>query len=54
MRLGAAGYMLKPVDPDQIVSRVRTILQEQTRQVRRQRIFTEIKGILAELNEMER
>jgi len=53
LRKGAYGYLLKPVEPEQIVSRVNEIIRERKRQIKRQHIFNEIKGILADLNEME-
>jgi DNA-binding NtrC family response regulator len=52
-RKGAFGYMLKPVEPEQIVSRVHKIFQERKNLARRQYLVNEIKGIIADLNEME-
>jgi DNA-binding NtrC family response regulator len=54
LRIGAYGYLLKPVEPDQIISRVNEIFQEQRQAQRRKQIVEEIRGIIAELNEMEK
>jgi DNA-binding NtrC family response regulator len=53
LKMGAYGYLLKPVEPEQILSRVQEIFQEQNQKKRRMQIVNEIKGIITELNEME-
>ncbi len=53
VRTGAYGYLLKPVEPDQIITRVREVFYEQGQNERRKQIVNEIRGIIAELNELE-
>lgn len=50
--LGAEGYLLKPLDPDQILNRVKEIFRERENFQRRRQIVKEIHGILAEINQI--
>jgi DNA-binding response OmpR family regulator len=47
--MGASGYLLKPIDPDQILIRVREVLLERRQSLRRKEILREIQGIVSEL-----
>jgi DNA-binding response OmpR family regulator len=49
IRQGARDYMIKPIDPLQIVSRVRDILAEVQQSPRRRKIVSEIQDLLQEL-----
>lgn len=49
---GAAGYMLKPLDPDQILIRVKEVLLERRQYLRRQEILREIQSIVTELRQI--
>jgi DNA-binding response OmpR family regulator len=51
VRLGAKDYLLKPVDPDDILKRVENILRE-AKPNRRQEITTQIQDLLSELQYM--
>ena len=51
VRRGAADYLLKPIDPPQILARVRQVLAEQQPQ-RRRAIMNEMQRLLGELNQM--
>jgi len=53
LRAGANGYLLKPVEPEEIIARVNQVFFEKSQDERRRQILTEIKGIVAELNELE-
>jgi DNA-binding NarL/FixJ family response regulator len=53
IRLGASGYLLKPVEPDQIIIRVREVLREAHQTRRRREIINEIRGIVSELQQSE-
>lgn len=50
--LGASGYILKPIDPDQIIIRVQEVLLERQHSLRRQEILREIQGIVSELKQI--
>ncbi len=52
VRLGARDYLLKPIDPDTILSRVAAILSEETPK-RRREITTQIQDLLSELQSMD-
>jgi DNA-binding response OmpR family regulator len=52
VRKGARDYLLKPIDPEQILSRVREVLAEQQQPRRRREIVGEIQSLLQELNEV--
>ena len=52
VRRGAADYLLKPIDPPQILSRVRQVLSEQQPN-RRRAIMNEMQRLLGELNEID-
>jgi DNA-binding response OmpR family regulator len=53
LRRGAAGYLLKPVDPEQILSRVKEALREHDYNRRRDQIIDQIQKILIELDTYE-
>ncbi len=52
LSLGAEGYLLKPVDPDQILSRVKEIFRDREQIRRRKELVLEINQILADLNQV--
>ena len=52
VRLGARDYLLKPIDPEGILSRVEGILREQ-KPKRRREITTQLQSLLAELQSMD-
>lgn len=52
VRRGAADYLLKPIDPSQILSRVRQVLSEQQPN-RRRAIMNEMQRLLGELNQID-
>lgn len=49
VRAGARDYLLKPIDPEDILSRTSKILGEQTQPKRRREITAQMQGLLAEL-----
>jgi DNA-binding NtrC family response regulator len=49
MNLGAVGYLLKPIDPEQILSRVQGILQERKARQHRNQIVREIQDIMGDI-----
>lgn len=53
VRNGARDYLLKPIDPAQILARVEEILSESKGPIRRRQIVGEIQGLLAELNAVQ-
>lgn len=53
VRKGARDYLLKPVDPEEILSRVKQILAEQEQLKRRREIVGEIQSLLAQLNQVD-
>jgi DNA-binding NtrC family response regulator len=53
IRSGASGYLLKPIEPEQIILRIREIFLEQRQLKRRQEIVREIQGIVADIKQME-
>jgi DNA-binding response OmpR family regulator len=53
VRKGARDYLLKPVDPEEILERVKQILAEQEQPKRRREIVGEIQSLLAQLNPVE-
>jgi DNA-binding response OmpR family regulator len=53
VRKGARDYLLKPIDPKQILSRVNEVLAEQQQPRRRREIVGEIQNLLNELNGVE-
>ena len=53
LRYGANDYLLKPIDPPQILDRVDQILRRQQQPKRRREIFKEMKSLLVELNHIE-
>jgi DNA-binding response OmpR family regulator len=52
VRRGAADYLLKPIDPPQILARVRQVLSEQ-QPSRRRAIMNEMQRLLGELNQID-
>jgi DNA-binding response OmpR family regulator len=52
VRLGARDYLLKPIDPENILSRVENILREE-KPKRRREITTQLQSLLAELQSIE-
>jgi DNA-binding response OmpR family regulator len=53
IRKGANDYLLKPIDPPQILERVSQVLAKQQQPRRRREIFDEMQGLLAELTNIE-
>jgi DNA-binding response OmpR family regulator len=53
VRKGARDYLLKPIDPEQILKRVGEVLAEQQHPRRRREIVSEIQYLLKELNDVE-
>ena len=53
VRQGARDYLLKPIDPEQILARTREVLSEVGQPKRRREITSQIQNLLAELHEME-
>jgi DNA-binding response OmpR family regulator len=54
IRLGATDYLVKPVDPETLVARTRTVLAEQALQRRRREIQTQIEALQSELKTLDR
>ncbi|MAT96584.1 MAG: hypothetical protein CL608_05520 [Anaerolineaceae bacterium] len=52
VRRGAADYLLKPIDPPQILSRVKQVLSQQQPN-RRRAIMNEMQRLLGELNQID-
>ncbi|OGN93905.1 MAG: hypothetical protein A2Z71_06180 [Chloroflexi bacterium RBG_13_50_21] len=52
VRLGARDYLIKPIDPDDILNRVESILSEQ-KPKRRREITTQLQNLLVELQSMD-
>jgi DNA-binding response OmpR family regulator len=52
VRLGARDYILKPMDPPYILTRVREILNEQSEPRRRRELIAQVQGILSELHQL--
>src|SRR5687767_14731624 len=53
VRLGARDYLVKPVEPVEILTRVAEILAEREQPARKKEIVGEIQALLAELQKME-
>ena len=53
VRLGARDYLVKPVEPVEILTRVAEILTEREEPVRKKEIVGEIQALLSELQKME-
>ncbi len=53
LRQGATGYLLKPLDPEEILNRVKEVLKEQDYSRRREKIIDQIQKILIELDTYE-
>src|SRR4030043_1136629 len=52
VRLGARDYLLKPIDPESILSRVENIMSEE-KPKRRREITTQLQDLLAELQSID-
>lgn len=50
---GANGYLLKPIDPEQIISRARDVILQKQQAKRRREIIHEIQGIVSELKAID-
>ncbi len=53
VREGARDYLLKPVDPPQILARVREIIAQQEQPARRRQIVGQLEQLVAELRQFE-
>jgi DNA-binding response OmpR family regulator len=53
VRLGARDYLIKPVEPRLIITRVAEILAEREQPARKKEIVAQIQALLAELQKME-
>jgi len=53
VRKGARDYLLKPIDPSDLMERVRDILAEQQQPKRRREIANQIQSLLNEMNQIE-
>ncbi len=53
VRKGARDYLLKPIDPANLLERVRDILAEQQQPKRRKEIATQIQSLLNEMSQIE-
>jgi DNA-binding response OmpR family regulator len=53
VRLGARDYLIKPVEPELIVTRVAEILAEREQPIRKKEIVSQIQALLAELQKIE-
>lgn len=53
VRLGARDYLVKPVEPVEILARVAEVLAEREQPVRKKEIVGEIQALLAELQKIE-
>lgn len=53
VRGGADDYLLKPIDPPQILERVNKVFAKQQQPLRRKKIVDEMRGLLAELTRIE-
>ena len=53
IRLGARDYLIKPVEPVLILTRIAEILDEREQPARKRELVSQIQGLLAELQKME-
>lgn len=53
VRKGATDYLLKPIDPEDILKRVEHIMRQHDQPQRRREIMTEMQTLLAELHKIE-
>ena len=53
IRLGARDYLIKPIEPVDILTRVAEILEEHEQPVRKKEIVSQIQTLLSELQKME-
>jgi two-component system response regulator HydG len=51
--LGASGYLLKPIEPEQIINRAREVIRQKQQVKRRREIIHEIQGIVTELKAID-
>jgi DNA-binding response OmpR family regulator len=53
LRLGARGYLLKPIDPSQILTRVFEVLRDSEKEKLRREIVNEIDNLLGGIQSEE-
>jgi DNA-binding response OmpR family regulator len=53
VRIGADDYLLKPIDPPVILTRIKQVLEKHKQPLRRKKIVDEMRGLLAELTTIE-
>jgi DNA-binding response OmpR family regulator len=53
VRHGASDYLLKPIDPQKIITRAQEVLQRETRSRRRREIVGEMQNLLLELGHIQ-
>ncbi len=53
LSMGACGYLLKPIDPEQIIERVNEVLREQEQYQRSRELVDEIHDIFSGLRKVE-
>jgi DNA-binding response OmpR family regulator len=53
VREGARDYLIKPIDPDQLLKRVKEILLEQQQPQRRRELVSQIQELLGELHQID-
>ncbi|RPI86965.1 MAG: response regulator [Chloroflexi bacterium] len=51
--LGASGYLLKPIEPEQIINRARDVIRQKQQVKRRREIIHEMQGIVTELKAID-
>ncbi|MDH5507837.1 MAG: response regulator, partial [Anaerolineae bacterium] len=52
VRQGARDYLIKPIDPHQILARVKSILSEQNQPLRQRQIISQIQSLVAEMQQL--
>ncbi len=53
VRQGARDYLIKPVDPEQLLARVQQVLAERQNPIRRREIVSQIQGLLSQLDDID-
>jgi DNA-binding response OmpR family regulator len=53
VREGARDYLIKPIDPEQLLARVKEVLLEQQQPQRRRELVSQIQELLGELHQMD-